>query len=174
MREEREGGSPSPRVPGDQDGADRWTAQQGLTWPLMSETSPRGMRHSGSLACPASSTNTCVKCPTLEPKTKVVTSVSVPAARWPAQEAPTAHQETELPSPLDPTPHACLNRLRGAGGGCTVGSCWAAVVRAVDCCPLQGPGLEPRSLPQKLGDLGQVLFLSVPWFPQGFGRSATG
>lgn len=37
-----------------------------LTWPLTSETSPRGMRHSGSLAWPASSTNTCVKCPTLK------------------------------------------------------------------------------------------------------------
>lgn len=47
----------------------RTMAQQGLTWPPTSDTSPRGMRHSGSLACPASSTNTCVKCPTLEPKT---------------------------------------------------------------------------------------------------------
>lgn len=43
-----------------------WGDRAGLTWPSMSEISPRGMRHSGSLAWPASSTNTCVKCPTLD------------------------------------------------------------------------------------------------------------
>lgn len=56
----------------------RSTQQTGLTWPLASETSPSGIRHSGSLACPASSTNTCVKCPTLEPNMfSMVISVKV-------------------------------------------------------------------------------------------------
>lgn len=39
---------------------------QTTTWPLTSEINPIGIRLSGSLACPASSKITCVKCPSLE------------------------------------------------------------------------------------------------------------
>lgn len=95
----------------------------GLTWPLRSETSPRGMRHSGSLACPASSTNTCVKCPTLEPKASEVVSlpVSAPGLGGPAWGGGThagpsgARMNPQRQLDSAPDKCSCLERRGGPG-----------------------------------------------------------
>ena len=123
-----------------------WGDRAGLTWPSMSEISPRGMRHSGSLAWPASSTNTCVKCPTLDqthpkgsclpgrPGQQGLASLPLPPLHaapllppCPGHRPPPPHRAPPAsvsgsPPPVPPAPLACRASLTvsSPGSGCAL------------------------------------------------------